>query len=63
VSKYPVNAADFTSFILVIAGIVFLYIGLNYQESGYTALGVIEFLLALIQSYVNRIDTTFNTRF
>lgn len=62
-SKYPVNAADFTSFILVIIGIIFIYVGTTYEQSGYTALGIIEFLLAIIQSYINRLDLTFSTRF
>lgn len=54
-SKYPVNAADSLSFVLLLLGVIFVYFGYTQGQSGYTAIGLIEFFLALIQSYINRI--------
>lgn len=62
-SKYPVNAADTASFVLAIIGITFLYVGITYDQLGYIALAILEFFLAILQSYINRIDINLSTRF
>lgn len=53
-SKYPVNAADSLSFVLVLLGLIFIYFGYTQGQGGYAAIGLIELFLALIQSYINR---------
>jgi hypothetical protein len=54
VSKNPLNAADALSIALVILGLIFIYTGINQSQSGYTAIGLIELFLAIVQSYINR---------
>lgn len=53
-AKNPLNPADTLSICLVILGLIFIYTGLNQSQSGYTAIGLIELFLAVVQSYINR---------
>lgn len=62
-SKYPLTPADSVAIILIILGFIFLYVGISYEHDGYIVLALIEFLLAIIQGYVNRTDIQFKTRF
>lgn len=50
----PINAADFIALILFIVGIIFLYIGIELNHTGYIALAIIEFICGIVQLIINR---------